>query len=259
MKRVISTIAAIMFAVTLIISVPVNKAFADTTTVSGTIEQGSTNEIIKLKTSQGVMELKLDSNTNYNGYKVFLPGKSLTVEIKYGNDGYWHIATIKSATVVTNVTVDKSNLTAVSGVIKGAASDDVLRFDTSNGEMLIKIDKDTDFSGCSALVVGGSYTIKVGYGSDSYMHAVYVYDGANGYTGSSSSSSNTSNVKAEATVTGNVSSKSTTSLLVLDTAQGEMQIKLDQYNGGLRILIGGQKITVGINYGDGYWHAVSIY
>lgn len=261
MKKLLSgIICAVALAATLLV-VPANKAYADNVNVSGVVQTGSSTELIKLKTSNGVMDLKIDSSSNL-GDKILLPGTQIAVTISYGSDAYWHIVSINGSKIVTDVTVDKNNLSTVSGTVKDANSEGIITFSTSNGEMQIKIDKDTDFSACRCFVGGGSYTIKVGYGSDAYMHAVYVSDG--GYVSSSSSSSSSSaasyasNVTCEAYATGTVTSKSTADILALNTPQGEMAIKLDQYEGPIRILVQGQKIKVGLKYGNEYWHAVTI-
>lgn len=255
-------IAGFAVAASLVLSVGVVAtvdAKADDVTVTGTVQDGSTFDVIKVKTSDGEMQLKVDGNSDLSKCKNMMPGRNVVVDITYGNDGYWHIKSVKEGTNASTATVDKANLSTVSGTPVKIDANNVMYFDTQYGQMQIKLDPTTDYSKCTVLLPGNNYTLQVAYGSDAYMHAVTVADGASRVSySSSSSSSSTANVKAEATVTGKVLKKSTDNLLYLDTPQGEMQIKLDQYNGPIRILVQDQTITVGINYGNEYWHAVSI-
>lgn len=242
-------------------TINVNKAYADDVTVSGTVISAKQGNVIEFKTSDGTMLLKLDSNSDLSKCKNLMPGRNLVITITYGNDEYWHIKNVKEGANVSTAKVDTSNISTVTGIAKRVDSNNILYFSTSNGEMQIKLDPTTDFSGCTALIGENSYVVKCAYGSDAYMHATAISDGntsnATTYQTTTSSGAST-NVTAEATVTGTIGAKSTSSILVLDTKEGQMQIKLDQYNGPLRILVAGKTCTVGINYGNEYWHAVSI-
>jgi len=255
-------IAGLVLATSLLVAVNTVStvdAKADDVTVSGTVQDGSTSSVIRVKTSDGEMQLKVDGNSDLSKCKNMMPGRNVVVNITYGNDGYWHIKSVKEGTNVSTATVDKSNLSTVTGKPVRIDSNNVMYFDTQYGEMQIKLDTTTDYSKCTVLIPGNSYSLQVAYGSDAYMHAVSIADGANGTTSSSSSSTSTaSNVKSEATVTGKVLSKSTNNMIYLDTPQGEMQIKLDQYSGPVRVIVQNQTLTIGINYGNEYWHAVSI-
>ena len=257
MKKLVAMLAV---AVTLLVSVgtiAVTDARCEETTVSGTVMAGSTTSIIKLNTPQGEMLLKLDSSSDLSKCKNMMPGRNVICTITYA-DGYWHIKSVKEGTNASNATVDTKNLSTVTGKAIKVDNNSVLYFDTEYGQMQIKLDAATDYSKCTALLPNAEYTMKVAYGSDSYMHAVSIADGfaASAYTDASKTS--TSNVKTDATVKGKIDKKSTNSLLILNTEDGQMQIKLDQYNGPLRILVQDQTITVGINYGNEYWHAITI-
>lgn len=257
MKKLVAMLAV---AVTLLVSIgtiAVTDARCEETTVSGTVMAGSTTSIIKLNTPQGEMLLKLDSSSDLSQCKNMMPGRNIICTITYA-DEYWHIKSAKEGTNSTNATVDTKNLSTVTGKAIKIDNNSTLYFDTEYGQMQIKLDKNTDYSKCTALLPNTEYTLKVAYGSDSYMHAVSIADGfaASAYTEASKTS--TSNVKTEATVKGKIDKKSTNSLLILNTEDGQMQIKLDQYNGPLRILVQDQTITVGINYGNEYWHAITI-
>jgi len=59
-------------------------------TVSGTVGDASSEDILFLDTPQGMMELKLDGLRSVSGCKVFVSGKKLTVVCAYGSDAYMH-------------------------------------------------------------------------------------------------------------------------------------------------------------------------
>lgn len=267
-KRILALLAAAVLTFTANGIVGINANAADVT-VSGTVESGSNEKFIQFKTSDGTMTLEIDSNSDLSKCKVFLPGKQMTLKISYGNDAYWHIKEVTAATAKTALTVDKSNPSTVTGKIMENTTEEVVYFETTSGEMHVKLDPDTDFSGCTALIPGNYYTLKLGYGSDAYMHILSIVDSSSGRSTSTSNTAyvsglttNTNNtvsdVKSEATVTGTIEESSTASMMYLNTNDGIMSIKLDRYEGPLRILVAGQKVSVGVNYGDEYWHAVSI-
>ena len=56
-----------------------------TITISGTIQGGTTDEIVKVKTSGGDMLIKIDSGTDFGTSKVLLPGKTVTMEVYRGS------------------------------------------------------------------------------------------------------------------------------------------------------------------------------
>ena len=75
------------------------------------------------------------------------------------------------------------------------------------------------------------------------------------------SSSATVDTSSQSTVTGTVKSKSTENILLLDTAQGEMELKLDKLESlnGCKVLVQGKKISVTCARGsDAYMHALTI-
>lgn len=258
MKKIISIVTiAMMLALTFIAAGTVDANCADLT-ITGTVADGTNENLLKLSTSGGVMEIKLDSNTQY-GCKTLLPGTKLTAELNRGSDAYWHAAKLSGDNKVSAVKLDTSNPQYVNGYIK-RLENDVMFFDTPQGEMQIKLDSNTDISEISVLVCGKYYKLELAYGSDAYMHTTKIYNSTQGYASSSSSGSSNSYSKPagvqdpSVTVTGKVSDRTTVDLLYLSTDQGDMQIKLDSIQ-GKAILIAGKKISITIGYGnDGYWH-----
>ncbi len=261
MKKLIAIAAALACMTLTLFGTGAVNAYADTTTVTGTVDAGSHDDILKLNCSDGLMELKMDSSTDFSNVKCLLPGQKLTVQITYGNDGYWHIASFtEGGSATLGVTIDNSSETTVTGKITGIISDGIIKLKLNEGEMHLKLDSTTDYSAIKYIMVGNTYNVKVAYGSDSYMHAISFSQATSSISSSESTSSYvapSTQIAATQTVKGKVGSKSNSNLLYLECAEGEMQIKLDALNKS-HVLYPGQKISVGIGYDNEYWHAVTI-
>lgn len=242
-------------------------------TVQGKVLSGTTDELLKLSTSDGLMEIKLDSGTDTSECKILLPDYTISVSVSHGSDGYLHAVKISQKSQTPGVTVDTSSTSTVVGTIGSKTKGDILYFNTSAGEMEIKLDSTTDMSGCSVLVANKYYSVTCARGSDAYMHAVSISDTAKPANASSSTTtsssagltpapSDPSSVKtASGSVTGTVGSKTTETLLYLNTNEGEMQFVIegntDTRNG--MTLTKGSKLAVSFYHGsDSYLHAVSI-
>ncbi len=260
-------------------------------TVNGTVLSGTNNELLKLSTREGYMEIKLDSETDITACKILLPDKRVSVAVTYGSDGYLHAAKITSETQEASVTLDSSATATVTGKIGDKTTGNVLYVSTQQGEMEIKLDATTDVSGCSLLVVGKSYNITCMRGSDAYVHAARIYDigtaapttpigtpagnvpvnsqtmngtaavtpttPVSGITPAPAAPVNVSTV----TVSGTAAEKTKEGLLYLSTNEGEMQLVIDN-NTDTRngvVLTPGNKLTVSCYRGsDAYMHAASI-
>lgn len=62
--------------------------------VSGRVTSETTEEILFLELSNGIMELKLDPSTNFSRCPVIVHDTKLKVECERGNDGYYHAKSI---------------------------------------------------------------------------------------------------------------------------------------------------------------------
>lgn len=246
-------------------------------TVTGTVQDDTTSDLLFLSTDQGVMEIKLDSGTDTSECKVLLPGTQVSVAVTYGSDAYLHAAKLSGEKRSTGVTLDSSTTATVRGKLGEKTSGDVLYVKTDQGDMELKFDPTTDVSGCSLLVVGRSYYFTCARGSDAYMHATRISDTAggealpSGNTGSSNPSATVDTSitpapsgnagAATATVSGEVKSQTKEGLLYLSTNYGEMQFKIDNSTdtrSGM-VLTSGNKLTVSFYHGnDGYLHAVTV-
>lgn len=263
------------------------RANADDAVVTGTVAVGSDASLLKFDTSSGQMLIKLDENTSYAEAKNLLPGRELTITLKYGADAYMHAVAIKDGVNNSSVTIDRANPSTVSGTIKDCKTTDILYLQTQQGDMEIKLDSTTDYTGCTTMVAGSYYSVEVARGNDAYMHALSIKDATRPTTSYASTSYTTSNTASSAgtyssttntndasstitlpsgatvsgastTVSGTVGSKTDSSVLYLDTSSGQMQIKLDCVS-GVCVLVSGQKVTVKVGYGtDEYWHARTV-
>ncbi|MGN1151055.1 MAG: hypothetical protein ACI4SN_02725 [Lachnospiraceae bacterium] len=243
-------------------------------TVQGKVLSGTTDELLKLSTSDGVMEIKLDSGTDTSECKILLPDYTISVSVSHGSDGYLHAVKISQKSQTLGVTVDNDSASTVVGMISSKTNGDILYLNTSAGVMELKLDSTTDMSGCTVLVANKYYSVRCARGSDAYMHAVSISDTTKpanasdaGTTSSSSAGltpapSDPSGVKtASGSVTGTVGSKTTETLLYLKTNEGEMQFVIEgntDTRSGMT-LTKGSKLAVSFYHGsDGYLHAVSI-
>lgn len=236
-------------------------------TVQGTVSSGTTAELLKLSTKEGNMEIKLDSGTDTSACKVLLPGQNINVSVARGSDEYLHAVKITSGTQVSNVSVDSSTNTTVTGTISDKTKGDLLCLNTPQGEMQIKLDTTTNMSGCFVLVIGKSYSISCARGSDAYMHAVSISDSGQAASGTSSTSSAITPAPASyvndatTSVSGTVGESTKENLLYLSTKDGEMQIVIDNNTDSRSgmVLTPGNKLTVSVYRGtDAYMHAAYI-
>lgn len=145
-------------------------------------------------------------------------------------------------------------LATVEGKVVSGTTASLLFLDTSSGRMEIKIDSDTNLCGCKMLLPGKKINVSVSRGSDAYLHAVTISEDA-------IDTSISIDMSKISTVTGTVNKKTTKEVLYFDTAQGEMELKLDSTTdlSGCSLLVVGGKYSVRCARGsDAYMHAVSI-
>lgn len=235
---------------------------------SGTISPKSTDKMLYFNsTENGEMHIKLDDTTKMNAGSVLMVNKTYTITCGRGADAYLHAvsidnpsgttasggtSTIYSPTPASPVTVQT---TVFTGTVGKNTTEKMLYFNTSGGEMKIVIDANTDSRFGMVLTPGRNLTLTAYRGSDAYMHAAVIL-GAK--TASIPPQIDTA---SPATVTGTVNSKSTEDILYLNTAEGEMILKLDAVSSvsNCKVLTSGKKITVTCARGsDAYMHALTI-
>lgn len=206
-------------------------------TVQGKVMEGTTAKLLYLDTSDGRMEIKIDGSTSTGNCKMLLPDKKISVSVANGNDGYLHAVTISESGESPSVSVDTSKISSVVGTVNERTTEDVLHLDTAQGEMELKIDKNTDLSNCSVLVVSGKYVVSCARGEDAYMHAISIADVAaapstnasqTGTAAQTYSQAPVVNVTGETrTVTGTVKKNTEEPTLYLATSEGDFTFKID--------------------------------
>lgn len=145
-------------------------------------------------------------------------------------------------------------MATVQGSVMSGTTTDLLKLSTREGNMEIKLDSGTDTTACKILLTGKDISVSVSHGSDGYLHAVKITSGAQDASVTLDSSTNVY-------VTGTIGDKSAEELLYVNTAQGEMQIKLDTTTdmSGCSVLVAAQEYRIYCSRGsDGYMHALSI-
>ncbi|HJC24796.1 MAG TPA: hypothetical protein H9761_14010 [Candidatus Eisenbergiella merdavium] len=226
-------------------------------TVYGTILSGTDTELLLLSTSQGRMEIKIDSETDASGCKVLLPGREIYVSVTYGSDGYLHAAKITTGVKQESNSIDYSTSVTVKGEISDKTKDDLLYLKTDQGEMQIRLDSSTNMDGCKVLVAGETYQIVCARGSDAYLHAVSISDVAK----EAAVTTETINGRTVTTLKGTVGNSTKEDLLYLSTDGGEMQFVIDGDCdiSNARVLTPGRKLKVSFYHGsDAYLHAARI-
>lgn len=238
-------------------------------TVEGTVLAGTTSDLLKLDTSDGYMEIKLDSTTDTSECKILITGEQIRVTVTGGSDKYLHAVKVTGSARTNTITVDQSSVATIIGILNEKSMSSLLFFDTAQGEMQIKLDETTDMNGCSVLVSDRTYKVVCARGSDAYMHAISIADSTESVTAASALKTGAGDAASEpalpsGTVTymevaGTVNSSTKESLLYLNTAGGVMQFKIDSNaeTGEGMVLTTGRTLTVKFYHGtDGYLHAV---
>ena len=92
-------------------------------------------------------------------------------------------------------------IATVQGSVMSGTTTEILKLDTKEGNMEIKLDSGTDVSECKVLLPGNKISVSVSHGSDEYLHAVKIVTGLRSDTVSLDTSKSS-------TVTGTVTDKS---------------------------------------------------
>ena len=248
---------AYLHAVKITTDRPTSTATLDsstTVTVSGTIGDKTTEELIYLKTNQGEMQIKLDPTTNLSGTPFLVLGKTYEITCARGSDAYMHAVTISDKAAATGQLGNNSAYMSVTGTVKDSTKETLLYLSTNEGEMQFVIDNSADTSSGMVLTPGRKITVYFYRGTDAYLHAA-------GLVGEKDSPSSVTLDSAVITVTGTVDGRSDQNMLYLNTPQGVMELKLDTVKNlnNCKVLIRGKNITVNCSRGsDAYLHVTDI-
>lgn len=241
-------------------------------TVVGTIGEKSTDNVLYVKTEQGDMEIKLDSTTDMTGCSVLVANKAYSIACARGSDAYIHALSISDASSQSGTegglmavrsaslspapeSIVRVDTTTVSGTVGKKTNEDILYLMTSNGEMQIVIDGNTDTRNGMFLIPDRKMTVSVYRGEDDYTHAAVIVGSKESVTPSAVDTSSPS------TVTGTVRAESSENIMHLDTSAGDLELKLDTVQSitGCKVMLEGSKVTVTCARGeDAYMHAISI-
>ena len=266
MKKRAAMLLSVLVAAVMMIGYKTDVSAATATaTVTGTVASGTTADILYLyNADDGTYTIKLDSETNFDGCKVLTVGRKVTVGIYRGDDAYNHAATITAVNQKSETTVNTSNAATVKGKVKDKTTDEILYLETSDGEMVIKLDSSTNLSGCRVIVAGATVTVSVARGSDAYMHALSVASDSTTNTTSTTVSGTANATEAPSgtvAVTGTPEDKSTSDVLYLKTKDGTYHLKVDDSSdtsGGF-VFTSGNTLTAYIYRGSDAWmHAAKV-
>lgn len=232
---------------------------SNSATVYGTVTSSTTDDVIFLSTSNGTMQIKVDSTTDMTNCHVITVGQKIYITTARGNDAYMHAVSIRDGLAGNNtnsdtITVDGVTMPYLSGTVDSRTTSDLLYFSTSGGTMIIKYDSTTDYSGCLTLVTGQAITVACYNGGDSYMHAAKITNNEiAGYSDAGTYSSTTS-------YKGKILSSTTFNTIFLSTEGGTVQIKIDSSTSLSKVpAIVGETVTISCGLGaDNTWHAMSI-
>ena len=100
-------------------------------------------------------------------------------------------------------------IATVQGNVMKGTNTEILKLDTKEGNMEIKLDGGTDVSDCKVLLPGNQISVSVSHGSDGYLHAVKIVSGLHSDTVSLDTSKSS-------TVTGTITEKSKDGVLYVD-------------------------------------------
>lgn len=153
---------------------PASYVNVDTSTVSGTVTSDTKEDLLYLSTSNGVMQIAIDNNTDSRNGMVLTPGNKLSVSVYRGSDAYMHAATIFASKDSSSATVDTSSTSTVTGTVGSKSNENMLYLSTKYGEMELKLDSVNSVSNCKVLVSGKKVTVTCARGSDAYMHAISI-------------------------------------------------------------------------------------
>ncbi len=146
-----------------------------TTAVSGTVSDKTKENLLYLSTKEGEMQIAIDENTDSRSGMILTEGRTLTVYVYHGKDGYMHAATIVGSKDGGKAAgVDTTSLSTVKGTVGGKSNENKLYLDTQQGQMELKLDNVRSVVGCKVLVSGRSVTVTCARGSDAYMHAIDI-------------------------------------------------------------------------------------
>ncbi|MGN0366043.1 MAG: hypothetical protein ACI4E5_08935 [Suilimivivens sp.] len=146
-----------------------------TTSVTGTVNNQTKENLLYLSTNGGIMQIVIDSNTDSRNGMVLTPDRKVTVSVYRGSDAYMHAATITGVKDgYVSATINTTDTSTVTGTVGSKSTENILYLTTPQGDMELKLDLIRNVSNCKVLVSGKKLTVTCARGSDAYMHAVDI-------------------------------------------------------------------------------------
>lgn len=148
---------------------------ANTTSITGKVDNRTKENLLYLSTNDGVMEIVIDSNTDTRKGMILMPGRKLTVSFYRGSDAYLHAASIVGEKDnPSNVTIDRSSPSTATGTVAGDSTENMMYLLTPQGKMELKLDAVNSLNYCKVLTKDRKVTVTFARGSDAYMHAIDI-------------------------------------------------------------------------------------
>ncbi len=146
-----------------------------TISVTGTVADGTKENLLYLSTSGGEMQIVIDAGTDAKGGMMLTPERKLTVACYRGADAYMHAASIVGVKdSATAVELDTSSPATVTGTVGEKSTESLLYLSTSGGEMQLKLDAVRSINNCKVFVKGKKLTVSYVWGTDLYLHALDI-------------------------------------------------------------------------------------
>ncbi len=146
-----------------------------TTTVTGTVDSQTKENLLYLATDGGIMMVVIDSKTDSTKGMVLTPGTKLTVSVYRGADAYMHAAVITGANKDSlTATLDQATKATVTGTVSEKSTEEMLYLDLEHGEMKLKTDALKEIKGLKVLVADKEISVTCERGSDAYMHVTSI-------------------------------------------------------------------------------------
>ena len=154
---------------------PAGAVTASTTSVIGTVNKKTKENLLYLATSGGEMQIVIDNYTDSRSGMVLTPDRSLAVSVYRGSDAYMHAAVITGVkTAFAAATIDTSSTATVTGTVGSKSTENILFLNTPQGEMELKLDAVNSVTNLKVLVTDKKVTVTCARGSDAYMHALTI-------------------------------------------------------------------------------------
>ena len=234
-------------------------------TVSGTVQEGCTDEMFSLKVNGNIMKIKIDKSTDLSLIHALIPDTTITAAVYTGEDKYLHAYKLAGNISLQNTAIrDTSSAITVTGTVQKNTTDNILYLSTNGGNMTIKLDRDTNVNNGGLLILNKKVSVVAQRGSDAYLHAVSISADTSGPATVNNviqMSATTERTSENYTVEGYVKKDSNNSVLQLHTSGGEMSIRIDANTvwTDSKGVMADQKITVVAYRGnDKYMHAASV-